>query len=48
MCKEIEAFKYIECSAMTQDGLYEVFDIAITAVLAPEVLRPNKRKCIIL
>ena len=46
--KEIEAFKYIECSAMTQDGLYEVFDTAIKAVLAPEILRPNKRKCIIL
>jgi len=45
--KEIGAVKYMECSALTQTGLKDVFDEAIRAALS----KPNKkrrRKCLIL
>lgn len=49
MAKEIGAVKYLECSALTQKGLKNVFDEAIRAVLRPSRPTPDrKKKCVIL
>ena len=42
MMKDITAIRYVECSSLTQNGLKEVFDEAIRAVLIPRKL-PKKR-----
>ena len=48
MAKEIASVKYLECSALTQKGLKNVFDEAIRAVLCPQPKPKPKRRCTIL
>lgn len=44
MKKNIGAAKYVECSALTQQGLKTVFDEAIRAVLNKQSIHRGKRK----
>ncbi|KAG5519115.1 hypothetical protein PMAC_002203 [Pneumocystis sp. 'macacae'] len=45
--RELGAAKYVECSALTQKGLKNVFDEAIVCALEPPVTK-KKTKCLIL
>ena len=47
LARELKAVKYVECSALTQRGLKNVFDEAIVAALEPPVIKKSK-KCAIL
>ncbi|CAF4595092.1 unnamed protein product, partial [Rotaria magnacalcarata] len=42
----MRAFKYAECSALTQKGLKQVFDDAVRAVLSPKSNKISKSSCI--
>lgn len=44
VAKRIKAEHYIECSAKTQDGLYDVFDQAIKVMMARKKLKKKKKK----
>ncbi|XP_070493976.1 ras-related C3 botulinum toxin substrate 1-like [Chironomus tepperi] len=46
LATRIGAIKYVECSALTQRGVSEVFEEAIQAVLNPPKLK-SKRRCIL-
>ena len=47
LATELGAIKYMECSALTQKGLQNVFQDAVRAVLTPNKFQaPNKKvKC---
>ncbi|SCV02503.1 LAME_0H01992g1_1 [Lachancea meyersii CBS 8951] len=47
LARELRAIKYVECSALTQRGLKNVFDEAIVAALEPPVIKKSK-KCTVL
>ncbi|XP_061822875.1 cell division control protein 42 homolog isoform X3 [Nerophis lumbriciformis] len=47
LARDLRAVKYVECSALTQRGLKNVFDEAILAALEPPVSKP-KRRCVML
>jgi cell division control protein 42 len=47
LARELGAVKYVECSALTQKGLKNVFDEAIVAALEPPVTKKS-RKCLVL
>ena len=48
MKKKISAVCYKECSALTQQGLKDIFDEAIKVVLFPETNKTKKKGCSIL
>ena len=48
MAKEINAVKYLECSALTQKGLKNVFDEALLQSLEPCEEKIPKRACCLL
>jgi Ras-related C3 botulinum toxin substrate 1 len=51
LAKEIGAIRFMECSALTQKGLKQVFDEAIKAILRPRKAPPVKKQkegCMIL
>ncbi|CAL4061100.1 unnamed protein product, partial [Meganyctiphanes norvegica] len=48
LSNKIRAVKYMECSALTQRGLKQVFDEAVRAVLRPEPMKRRQRKCSLL
>jgi hypothetical protein len=49
MAQEIGAVAYIECSALTQQNLTHVFDIAIRSGLGkyPKMKQRKRHKCIL-
>ena len=48
LSRELGAVKYVECSALTQKGLKNVFDEAILAALEPPEQPMRRPKCMIL
>ena len=48
LARELKAVKYVECSALTQKGVKNVFDEAILAALEPPEPKKNRKCCSLL
>ena len=48
MRKKIGAYKYLECSARTNEGVHEVFENATRAAMTKKEKSKSKKKCEIL
>ncbi|XP_013416389.1 ras-related C3 botulinum toxin substrate 2 isoform X2 [Lingula anatina] len=48
LASKIRAIKYMECSALTQRGLKQVFDEGVRSVIAPQPAKPQGKKCKVL
>ena len=48
MAKDVQARKYLECSALSQKGLKTVFDEAIRAHMIPADIKEDKKFCLLL
>jgi Ras family protein A len=48
VAQKIGAYRYVECSARTGEGVNEVFDIATRAALAVRRQTGKKGKCMLL
>ena len=48
MAVEVGAVGYVECSALTQKGLKEVFDRAVEAVVDQDKPKKIRRGCVVL
>lgn len=51
MAAKIKAVKYLECSALTQRGLKNVFEESVRCVLCPQkpnLKQANNNKCLIM
>lgn len=48
LARQIQAIKYLECSALNQDGIKEVFSEAVRAFLNPQPSSAHKKPCVLL
>ncbi|XP_073673820.1 ras homolog family member Ga [Garra rufa] len=48
LARQIQASKYMECSALNQEGVKEVFTEAVRAFLNPKSRERKKPKCVLL
>lgn len=47
LAHKIRAVQYLECSALTQQGLRKVFEEAVRVVLWPEPAKRRQKRCIV-
>lgn len=47
LARQIQAVRYLECSALNQDGIKDVFSEAVRAFLNPQAA-VSKRPCVLL
>ncbi|MCL4138146.1 UNVERIFIED_CONTAM: hypothetical protein GTU68_053015, partial [Idotea baltica] len=48
LSQKVKAVKYVECSALTQKGVKNVFDEAILAALEPSAESKKRKMCLLL